>query len=50
LQLLARIAELFSDPELLKALREVESSSALLQLLSSNGPRSRSAETSGARH
>jgi len=50
LQLLARIAELFSDPELLKALREAESSSALLQLLSSNEPPSRSAETSGARH
>ena len=50
LQLLARLAGLFSDPELLKALREAESASALLQLLSSNGPRSRSAETLGARH
>ena len=48
LQLLAHVAELFSDPELLKALREAESSSALLQLLSSNRPRSRAAEKSGA--
>ena len=40
LKLLAQIAELFSDPQLLKALREADSSTALLRLLStarSNG-------------
>ena len=35
LKLLAHIAELFSDPELLKALREADSSATLLKLLSS---------------
>jgi len=50
LQLLAHVAELFSDPQLLKALREAESSSALLQLLSSNRPLNRTAEKSDARH
>ncbi len=40
LKLLAHVAELFSDPELLKALREADNSNTLLQLLSngkSNG-------------
>lgn len=36
LKLLAQVAELFSDPELLKALREAKSSSSLLQLLSNS--------------
>lgn len=35
LKLLARIAELFSDPELLENLRQAENSGTLLQLLSS---------------
>jgi len=34
LKLLAQVAELFSDPELLKALREADSSRSLLKLLS----------------
>ena len=34
LKLLAQVAELFSDPELLQQLREAESSGRLLQLLS----------------
>lgn len=34
LKLLAQVAELFSDPQLLQALREAPNSSALLQLLS----------------
>lgn len=34
LKLLAQVAELFSDPELLRELREAESSGRLLQLLS----------------
>ena len=34
LRLLAQVAELFSDPELLQALREAETSGRLLQLLS----------------
>jgi PTS system nitrogen regulatory IIA component len=34
LQLLAQVAELFSDPELLKELREAQSSGRLMQLLS----------------
>lgn len=35
LKLLAQVAELFSDPDLLKKLRQAENSEALLQLLSS---------------
>lgn len=35
LKLLAHVAELFSDPDLLKALREADSAGALLRLLSS---------------
>ena len=35
LKLLAQVAELFSDPELLSSLREADNSGALLQLLSS---------------
>lgn len=35
LKLLAQVAELFSDPDLLKKLRQAENSGALLQLLSS---------------
>jgi len=35
LKLLAHVAELFSDPDLLKALRAAENASALLKLLSS---------------
>lgn len=35
LKLLAHVAELFSDPELLKALREADNSGTLLKLLSS---------------
>jgi PTS system nitrogen regulatory IIA component len=38
LKLLANIAELFSDPNLLKALRAAESSHALLDLLSHSKP------------
>ncbi len=38
LKLLAHIAELFSDPNLLKALREAKNSATLLKLLSSNQP------------
>jgi PTS system nitrogen regulatory IIA component len=36
LNLLAQVAELFSDPDLLKELREAASPSVLLQLLSSS--------------
>ncbi len=39
LKLLAHIAEIFSDPELLKALREADDSSTLLQLLANNKPK-----------
>ncbi|MDX1555319.1 MAG: PTS sugar transporter subunit IIA, partial [Xanthomonadales bacterium] len=35
LKLLAQVAELFSDPDLLKKLRQAENSGTLLQLLSS---------------
>ena len=35
LKLLAQVAELFSDPELLSRLREADNSGTLLQLLSS---------------
>jgi len=38
LKLLAHIAELFSNPELLKGLREASDSSTLLQLLNDNRP------------
>jgi PTS system nitrogen regulatory IIA component len=38
LKLLAHVAELFSDPELLKALREADSPAALLRLLSRSNP------------
>ena len=38
LKLLAQVAELFSDPELLRELREAESSGRLLQLLSGVRP------------
>lgn len=41
LKLLAHIAELFSDPELLQALREAENPSAMLQLLSETEPTAR---------
>lgn len=46
LKLLAHVAELFSDPELLKALREADNSSTLLKLLSSTKPNGQS----GTRH
>jgi len=46
LKLLAHVAELFSDPELLKELREADNSGALLQLLSST----KSNGHSGTRH
>jgi nitrogen PTS system EIIA component len=46
LKLLAQVAELFSDPQLLKALREADDSTTLLQLLSSNKPKAHS----GTRH
>lgn len=46
LKLLAHVAELFSDPELLKALREADDSSTLLKLLSSTRPNGKS----GKRH
>jgi nitrogen PTS system EIIA component len=46
LKLLANIAELFSDPELLKGLREADSTGALLKLLSSK----RSANGSSLKH
>lgn len=46
LKLLAHIAELFSDPELLQRLREADSSGALLKLLSSK----RSANESSMKH
>jgi len=42
LKLLAHVAELFSDPELLKALREAENSGALLKLLSGTNSNGRS--------
>lgn len=38
LKLLAHVAELFSDPQLLKALREAEGPGALLDLLSGSQP------------
>jgi PTS system nitrogen regulatory IIA component len=41
LKLLGHIAELFSKPELLKALREADNSGTLLQLLTDNRPGSR---------
>ncbi len=50
LKLLAHIAELFSDPELLKALREADNSATMLQLLSSNRTTMKSARKSGTRH
>lgn len=50
LKLLAHIAELFSDPELLKALREADNSSTLLQLLSNNRPGSHCAGNPGTKH
>jgi len=46
LKLLAHIAELFSDPQLLQRLREADSSGALLKLLLSK----RSANESGTKH
>jgi nitrogen PTS system EIIA component len=46
LKLLAQVAELFSDPQLLKALREADDSTTLLQLLSSSKPKAHS----GTRH
>jgi PTS system nitrogen regulatory IIA component len=46
LKLLAHIAELFSDPELLQALRDADNSGALLKLLSSK----RSANESTTHH
>lgn len=41
LKLLAHIAELFSDPDLLKALREADNPGTMLQLLSSGTPAQR---------
>jgi len=38
LRLLAQVAELFSDPDVLKALREADSSARMLQLLSGSRP------------
>ena len=50
LKLLAHIAELFSDPDLLKALREADNSTTMLHLLSNNRTSRKSAEKTGTRH
>lgn len=50
LQLLAHVAELFSDPELLKALRAADDSATMLKLLSNNSANSPSTGKSRIRH
>lgn len=50
LKLLAQVAELFSNPQLLKELREADNSGTLLQLLSSHRPNGHTGGTSGTQH